>query len=299
MYLEGQFLWTEEKWPNSVLLGLSRLFGQMKGRMLVLSGETDWHSLAAGFPKIIRDQGSLPRGTIEREAKAERYGLPFPPEQRTSFLAELLPYLGRGGVYSTLQPQKFAWYAPENLQAAESWIPEFLVPSYDQSAWRANHPLAPQASLGATNYVGLAGIGRDAARYNPNDPSVKTKLGMTGYDWSSKPEQVTDGLSNTIYMIQVPAGLQRPWIAGGGATLTGVDDTGEPFQEFASRAPDGSRGTHVLMGDGSVRFLKEGIAPKTFRALVTRAGGESIDLDKISPKLKPARTGELRGDAGR
>ena len=42
-------------------------------------------------------------------------------------------------------------------------------------------------------------------------------MGLTGYDWGSKPEEVTDGLSNTIYLMQTPPGLQQPWIAGGGA----------------------------------------------------------------------------------
>jgi hypothetical protein len=294
VHLEAHLIWREEKWPTSILVGMNRLFGQMKGRMSVLSGETDWFNLAASFPKVIRDRGQFPRGTLERDARAERYGLPFPPEQRVSFLAELLPYLGRGSVRTAIQEKKFAWYDKENLSAAETWIPEFLVPTYDQSFWRARHELAPEATLGATNYVGIAGLGRDAARYDPNDPDAKKKVGMVGYDWLSKPEDVTDGLSNTIYMIQVPPGLQRPWIAGGGATVVGIDDSGgDPFQEFVSRMPDGKRGTHVLMGDGSVRWVKEGIDPKTFRAMTTRAGGESLDaLDTLAPVLKAKRTGD-------
>jgi prepilin-type N-terminal cleavage/methylation domain-containing protein/prepilin-type processing-associated H-X9-DG protein len=35
-------------------------------------------------------------------------------------------------------------------------------------------------------------------------------------------------------------------------------------------------GAHALMGDGSVRFLKDSLGMKTFAALVTRAGNESL-----------------------
>jgi uncharacterized protein (TIGR03067 family) len=300
--LSGHFTWQEEKWSSTVLVGINRLFSQLKGRMSVMSGETDWFTLSSAFPKVIRDRGEFPRGTLEREVRAERFGLPFPPEQRVSFLAELLPYLGKASVRSAIDERKFAWYAKENLSAAETWVPEFLNPSYDQSAWRATHEFVPDRTVGATNYVGIAGVGRDAARYNPADPDSAKKLGMIGYDWNSKAADVKDGLSNTIYMMQVPPGLQRPWIAGGGATIVGIDDTGDPFQEFVTRAPDGKRGAYALMGDGSVRWIKEGIDPTTFRALVTRAGGESLsDLDKTAPKLPAPRRdvdSELKTDPG-
>jgi prepilin-type processing-associated H-X9-DG protein len=45
---------------------------------------------------------------------------------------------------------------------------------------------------------------------------------------------------------------------------------------FASRHPGGCQ---FLLGDGSVRFLKRGLAPTVFRALATRAGGEVVGAD--------------------
>ena len=35
-------------------------------------------------------------------------------------------------------------------------------------------------------------------------------------------------------------------------------------------------GVNVLLGDGSVRFVTNGIEPKTWQALSTRAGGEVV-----------------------
>ena len=127
-------------------------------------------------------------------------------------------------------------------------------------------------------------------------PDDAKKAGMTGYDFGSKADDVKDGLSNTMYLIQVPPTYQRPWIAGGGATLTGVNDKGaDPARPFMVKKGDGTRGTMVLMGDGSVRYVKEGIDPAVFRGMATRAGGETLtDLDKAAPPARPNMPGELK-----
>jgi uncharacterized protein (TIGR03067 family)/prepilin-type processing-associated H-X9-DG protein len=68
--------------------------------------------------------------------------------------------------------------------------------------------------------------------------------------------------------------------------------------DFISVDPHGKRGTYALMADGSVRFLPENIDPAIFKAMVTRAGGESVgDINKTLPKL-PVPKGleaELKG----
>ncbi len=175
-----------------------------------------------------------------------------------------------------------------------------LVPYYPQESWRSTHPMASGRSLGATNYVALSGLGYDSARFDPSDPEMAKRVGMVGYEWGSRPEDVKDGLANTIYLIQASPGMGRPWIAGGGATVIGVDDQSDnPMRDFVHRAPDGRRGTYVLMGDGSVRWVKEGTDPKVFRGMVTRAGGETFNLDEVAPKVKPTRNieTELKGGA--
>ena len=293
--IQFELEWTDATYQSFLLPGIGRMTAQLKGRMSILSGENDVASLGESLKKVVKGKGSFPLGALERDIRTDRYGLPYPPEQRVSLFAELLPYLNKAGLRTTIQDKKFAWYSKENLPAAEAWVPEFLVPYYDQSAWRATHELAEGRSLGATNYVGIAGSGLDAARYDPKDPAVQKKLGLYGYDWTSKPEEVTDGLSNTIALMQVPPGYQRPWIAGGGATLAGIDDkTDKPLQGYATKLQDGTRGTTVLMGDGSVRTVRENINPAVLRAMVTRAGGEAIDdLDKVAPKIPAKKPAEL------
>ena len=287
---------------------------QIKGKMAIFSSEFSWHAVAAVGRKALADpdRKAFPRGTADRKSNTVRYGLEYPPVQRTSLFVDLLPYLGRGDLARRVDSKK-AWYAFErerpdeqtpdkpgrilvdNLAPAGEWVPELLVPYYPQSAWRATSPYAPDHVLGATNYVAIAGVGLNVARENPNDPAFKTKVGITGYGWGSRAEEVTDGLSNTIYMMQTPPGLQQPWIAGGGATVRGLDEA-DPMGGFKYAHPGRTKpGTYALMGDGSVRYIPADIDPKVLLALSTRAGGEALtDINKDAPKVEAPKTAELK-----
>jgi hypothetical protein len=211
--------------------------------------------------------------------------LRYPPETRVSFFAELLPYISASRAALTVGVERdLAWSDEKNLHAAEGWVPELLVPLYPQSAWRANWPDLPGRVFGGTNYVAIAGVGRDAARLDPKTDAKK--VGITGYEWGSKVEEVADGLENTIYLMQTPPGLPQPWLAGGGATVRGLDEK-DPMLGFRHKigTPGGKEGTFALMGDGSVRFLPADIKPDLLLAMATRAGGEKIAdrLDKEAP----------------
>jgi hypothetical protein len=40
-------------------------------------------------------------------------------------------------------------------------------------------------------------------------------------------------------------------------------------------------GFHAAFADGTVRFIKKDTDEKLLRALITRAGGEKVDLNKL------------------
>jgi Protein of unknown function (DUF1559) len=291
--VETEIYWSADAYAKIIQPGVATGAAQMKGRMAVLSGATKQHDLAGPMKKLLDEKQMVPPSTMARAANIERYGLPYPPDHRVSFMADLLPYLGRGGLRQSIQEKRLPWFAKEHEAAGTTWISEFLVPHYPQSSWRATHPLGEGRSYGGTNYVAMSGLGLDSARYDPSNPAHAKKVGMTGYDWGSKFPEVTDGLSNTIYMIQVPPTHSRPWIAGGGATVQGADESlTNPVDDFVD--PLGAkRGTHILMGDGSVRFVPATIDPAVFKALVTRAGGEKIDdLNKHAPLVGGPTTTE-------
>ena len=300
--IDLDILWKEALYNDTIQPAVVVGSSHMKGRMSVLSGATTWHSLADAIPAMATDKKTYPVGTLPRDSRPERYGLPYSPDHRVSFMVDLLPFIGKGALRQSIQDKKFPWYSKENEAAATTWVPEFLVPYYPQSSWRATSPLMPNKSFGATNYVAISGLGLDSARYDPADPVLAKKVGITGYGWGSKPGEISDGMSNTIYMIQVPPGHQRPWIAGGGATVLGVDENvANPVADFASAGPDKKRGTYALMADGSVRFVAESMRPEVFRAMATRAGGETLgNLDQTAPLVAPPKglDAELRGAAG-
>jgi hypothetical protein len=131
----------------------------------------------------------------------------------------------------------------------------------------------------------MAGVGLDAADYKFGDKAVEKKLGMFGYERRTALKDVTDGLSNTIYVIQVSPTYPRPWLAGGGATTQGAPET-KSVQPFVAQHGV-KRGTYAVMADGSVRFFDASMSDEVFKAMCTIKGGEEIDINKVAPKVDP------------
>jgi flagellar basal body-associated protein FliL len=293
--------WTDDAYRQIIAPQMFRFANILKGKMAVYASDTSFHNLALAVPKMTAETKMFPRGTADRPiTDSSRKGLRYPPQTRVSFFAELLPYLGRGNLSGQIDRQ-LAWFDEKNLPAAEAWVPELLVPFYPQMAWRATSPYVHDGRiLGGTNYVAIAGIGDDAARYNPANPADAKKVGIIGYEWGSKVEEVTDGLSNTIFLMQTPPAISQPWMAGGGATIRGLNDK-DPMHGFRHNFnPNGQVGTYALMGDGSVRFLKGNINPEVLKAMATRAGGDNMpDLfEKEAPRVDQPKKleGELKTD---
>jgi hypothetical protein len=86
--------------------------------------------------------------------------------------------------------------------------------------------------------------------------------------------QVTDGLSNTIAVVEARRELAVPW--------TKPEDFDIGDLQDHSWMPPGS-GTNVALFDGSVRFLSTFIDLQTLRAMLTINGGEAVDWGAASP----------------
>jgi uncharacterized protein (TIGR03067 family) len=252
-----------------------------------------------GLPERAIPPGQYPAGAFKRVEAALRTDRE--PKNRISWMTSLLPYLGQQNLHSKIKYEQ-SWREPGNWLAGNTIVPQFLDPSYPDFT-RQVRVGDLSLDFGATHYVGIAGVGLDAAGYKRGDPAIKHKLGVLGYDESVKLEDIVKarGLSNTIFMIQVPhdgATGVSPWIAGGGATLRGVPEKNSiaPFvlstdKNGKSIQHNGKRGTYVLLTDGTVRFIDQNVSDDVFKAMCTVEGpnpeGFDLNANPSTPLVKP------------
>ncbi len=196
-------------------------------------------------------------------------------------MAGLLPYMGHQNLLDKIKFDQ-SWRDPGNWMAGSTIVPEFLDPTYPDRSRQVAFGDLP-VDFAATHYVGIAGVGLDAASYKRGDPATVHKRGPFSYDESATMAEIGAGrgAANTILMIQVPhdgvTGVS-PWIAGGGATLRGVPEKNS-IAPFVAANHDKKRGTYAMMADGSVRFIDQNVSDDVFKAMCTIAGPAPPDFD--------------------
>jgi hypothetical protein len=278
----------------------------VENQVVRLRGETDvqarreprWHELAATAVALKAQKLPL-RGTYPIAGEGQTFGsatfVSRTPSQRVSFMVDLLPFLGKQDIFEQIDKKK-PWRDDANLRAAANWIPAFINPKYPQESWHVRLPSLPDSDLGATHFVGLSGIGMDSAEYDLTNPALAKRAGLFNYNSETRLDDIRDGLSNTIYLIQVPPTYQRPWIAGGGATIMGVPEKNS-VAPFVAKQANGKRGTYALMADGSVRWIADTIPDATFQALVTRDGGDVAGDLPAHSEIIPSAGGPAKSAA--
>jgi prepilin-type processing-associated H-X9-DG protein len=196
------------------------------------------------------------------------------PERRLSWLVEMLPYM-EGGPRPPYEKTK-PWDAEENrprwyrYRGKEGEEGEDYWGYYRLWLCPANPDQAAPGTPSHTHYVGIAGVGRDAASRPADAPAI----GFFGYDRSLRPEDFKNGSSATLMAVEtrLDTGL---WTAGGYPTVRGLDPNGPTY--FGKDGQFGGThqgGVNTLFGDGTVRFLNPDVSPRAFEALATLAGGD-------------------------
>lgn len=156
----------------------------------------------------------------------------------------ILPYIEQEELYNQFHLDE-AWDSPHNLQllekmpAAFGGDPRGVKPGYTQIV----APLTKNSIMGHTG-------------------------GPT------RMQDISDGTSNTIMLMEVPPAAAVPWTK----PEDFVVDTEKPM---AGMTTDGQQSLLLAFADGSVRALSTKTDPKAFWALLSRDGGEVIPDDAL------------------
>lgn len=211
----------------------------------------------------------LPPGTMPNPELA--------PEDRFSFHAVLLPFSEQEALYNLLARSE-AWNSDRNV----GLLSHRTFKLYQCPAWIEFHGydanLTASGHLAFAHYVGVAGVGADAAAR----PADAPRIGMFGHDRTVTMKDVKDGLANTLLLIETTHEV-GPWARGGAGTVRAVGVDGAQFGGTHLRRTwtyqTRTDGFNITLADGAVRFTKPDIAPAVLSALATIADGEELPSD--------------------
>jgi prepilin-type N-terminal cleavage/methylation domain-containing protein/prepilin-type processing-associated H-X9-DG protein len=234
-----------------------------------------------------------------------------PEASQLSWISSLLPFMEQNGLAKALDP-RFGANDPVNNTVRMSGLRTL-------SCWSS--PALGWTVVGGMNPALIpAGPARTAYAACQNDAEAPIDVDNHGAFYLNsrvRVVDVTDGLSQTIFVGEVSVSSPLGWLSGTRATLR---NTGHPIngvglstleltapanpplqenltaRELETRIELGSiavsprfvggfsslhpgRGANFAFGDGSVRFLKQTIDGSVYRRLGHRADGEPIDDD--------------------
>jgi len=226
----------------------------LKNLMLGMHGYSDMRKLmndSLWSTQYVPTGGSFPPGCV---------GQGNTPEERLSWMVELLPFVEQGPLYKQIDLTKGH---QDNMQAAQTVIQVFRCPAGTEAI-----------SDALTHYIAVSGIGRNAAM----QPAGTVGNGIFGYDRHTSFAMIKDGTSNTIALMETRTAL-GPWARGGATTVRGFDPSDLPIH--GEGRPFGGHANRILaaMADGTVRTLSPSIDPNRLAGAITIAGGETVDLD--------------------
>lgn len=147
-----------------------------------------------------------------------------------SWQTSLLPHMEHASLYNQIDFDQ-PWSDPANQALFKQEIPSYLNPTISENK-------SPDG-LGLSHYVG-------------NQHFLKKNTGIQLRD-------ITDGASNTIIAVEAGENF-KPW-----GDPTNIADLSNIMSSGNKTAYKGGR--HILMADGSVRFISENVDPETLKHL--------------------------------
>ncbi len=219
-----------------------------------------------------------------------------------SWASLILPHLDQGNVQKQINYSVSALDAA-NQQAASAIIPVYRCSSYSGPDF-STEPLytAISPTLALRNYTAMGAT--DVGKLWQNPDGVFYSRSSTRF------RDITDGTTNTIFIVETRDEGAPVWIEGGAAAVAArrYDPANSPSYAgpetslnytpyyWSERDPSGTKlypsldsiygpssfhtgGVFHLFGDGGVRFLSDSTDVNLYDALASRAGGEVASVD--------------------
>jgi prepilin-type processing-associated H-X9-DG protein len=222
--------------------------------------------------------GTFPSGLLDRKTSSK------PKARQLAWSVLVLPYIEQGNVYDLFDRNK-AYNAAENRAAGGTVIPTYLCPSTVRVAVGRTGDTAgdvnrngmwdPGDDLAFTDYGGNFGF------YGLDRPPMN---GVFLWERGVSIQQITDGTSHTIALAEDTgrgSSMDGQWANGENIFDTSgpINDRSLPDYRWQDNEiwSDHPAGAHVLLCDGSVRFLFEQLNLEVLASMCTRHGGEVLD----------------------
>jgi type II secretory pathway pseudopilin PulG len=212
----------------------------------------------------------------------------FPTERNHSWASVIMPYIEESALKDKIN-FSISSLDPAIQSAAGTIVPIYRCPSYTGPALTGDaHYQAGKYAIG--NYVSIGATDVDHVY------AVSLKPEGVIFPVSKiRPKDVTDGLSNTMFIAESREEKLRVWIDGrtGSYTALAFGNGLSPYSQpvalnytpyyvadlKCAYGPSSMHpgGANHLFGDGSVHFLLDTISKATYMGLCTRAGKEILD----------------------
>jgi len=219
-----------------------------------------------------KPQPNVPAGKLLNEIPAGTIVLPgVAPDDRLSWVVAALPGFDQkrqnlGPLLAAIDRTK-PWAADANQQAAKMRVLALLCPG--------NPPDIAADAPAPTQYVGIAGLGADAATLALRPPApAPPRAGCFRYDAPTPFAAIADGLSQTL-LFGERSGDLGPWLRGGPATVRGLDDAAGAAPLIGAGGQFGGNhplGGNFALADGGVRFFTARVDSRVLYGLATIAG---------------------------
>ena len=229
-------------------------------------------------------------------------------------LTFILPYIEQDNLYKQIN-MNLSGYDVANFMPFTTPIKTFMCPSapltptmpynVPSSKYRALPAGVTSIQMGRTDYACASGTSGTWVTQSIGTQAIARGPGILEYNVATKMSGIIDGTSNTMLLVE---NAGRPYRYGRGFTKRGADRDGngaaggwgDPDSWFGINGADGNLGTqgsgpmavngssdneiygfhtggaNVVMGDGSVRMLKDNVTLAMVSALLSRQGGEVL-----------------------